>query len=336
MDGSLHRTVILPESLAPAATNLTSGGNIIVVGVNPATVLQLRQYLVAEGEFFTEGDIQCDRHLANLCWKVEQEAGRHPDPAIRNRDHAIPHRGTADHLPVPNPEEVYIPLTDAQAMFNLPGQVNRIEGTIKTDAVLDDVVARLANRAGRGHEHQCRRSPEPSSLPRIEVGKSAFFIFGVLALVMGAFVIYNTFRTVVVERRHDIGMLRALGASRGTIRGLFLIETLIQGIGGSVLGILGGYLPGFVLHPDDQHLRPGDCCISTSDSRWSKLSNLVISLAIGIGFTVASGLLPAMAASQVTPLEALRPDSAVTQKRTMNRRAIAGLVAARPWALPVC
>ncbi len=55
-------------------------------------------------------------------------------------------------------------------------------------------------------------------------------------------------------------------------------------------------------------------------------SNLAISLAIGVGFTVASGLLPAMAASQVTPLEALRPDSAVTQKRTMNRRAIAGLV----------
>jgi putative ABC transport system permease protein len=55
-------------------------------------------------------------------------------------------------------------------------------------------------------------------------------------------------------------------------------------------------------------------------------SNLLISLAIGIGFTVASGLLPAMAASRVTPLEALRPAPALTEKRVMKRRAIAGLV----------
>ncbi len=46
-------------------------------------------------------------------------------------------------FPSASPEEVYIPLADAQSMFNLPGQVNRIEGTIAADAVLEDVVARL-------------------------------------------------------------------------------------------------------------------------------------------------------------------------------------------------
>ncbi len=167
--------------------------------------------------------------------------------------------------------------------------------------------------------------PEPSFSPGSRSANSAFFLFGVLALAMGAFVIYNTFRTVVVERRHDIGMLRALGASRATIRSLFLIETLIQGIGGSVLGILGGYSLGLfftmminTFGQEMLHINVGLPVVEAS--------NLAISLAIGIGFTVASGLLPAMAASQVTPLEALRPDSATTQKRTMNRRAIAGLV----------
>ncbi len=49
---------------------------------------------------------------------------------------------------------------------------------------------------------------------------------------MGAFIIFNTFRTIVAERRHDIGMLRAIGASRGTIIGLILSEGLVQGVVG--------------------------------------------------------------------------------------------------------
>jgi putative ABC transport system permease protein len=215
-------------------------------------------------------------------------------------------------------------LADAQVLFNMPGQINLIEGTIKTDATLEDVVARLRANLGEGLNINVQESGT-ELFAAIEVGKSAFYLFGILALVMGAFVIYNTFRTVVVERRHDIGMLRALGASRGTIRGLFLIETLIQGIGGSVLGILCGYLLAlfFTLVIDSLgrellHISVGSPVVEPS--------NLLISLLIGIGFTVASGLLPAMTASRVAPLEALRPAPPLTEKRVMNQRAIAGLV----------
>jgi cell division protein FtsX len=54
-------------------------------------------------------------------------------------------------------------------------------------------------------------------------------LFGVLALFTGAFIIFNTFRTIIVERRRDIGMLRALGATRRMITGMILLEGLLQG-----------------------------------------------------------------------------------------------------------
>jgi putative ABC transport system permease protein len=75
----------------------------------------------------------------------------------------------------------------------------------------------------------------------MDMGQMILNIFGVLALFMGAFIIFNTFRTIVLERRYDIGLLRAVGASRSMITGMILIEGLIQGIIGSLAGIVSGY-----------------------------------------------------------------------------------------------
>jgi putative ABC transport system permease protein len=324
VDGSLRRTVILPESLLPSSGILGSTGSIIVAGVNPATVLQIRQYLVAEGEFFSEGDtgvVVISRTFADMLQKELGDILTLPSATGTLQFKIV---GLLTTFPGPNPEEVYIPLSDAQALFNLPGQVNRIEGTFTKDASKDEVTTLLEGELGEGMNVNATETGT-EMFAAIEVADSAFFIFGMLALAMGAFVIYNTFRTVVVERRRDIGMLRALGASRGTIRGLFLIETLIQGIGGSILGILGGYILGLfftlminTFGQEMLHLTVGLPMVEAS--------NLAISLAIGVGFTVASGLLPAIAASRITPLEALRPENAIAQKRSTDRQAIAGLL----------
>ena len=78
----------------------------------------------------------------------------------------------------------------------------------------------------------------------MQAGGLIFNMLGFLALAMGGFIIFNTFRTIVAERRHDIGMLRAIGANRGTIVGLVLTEGLVQGIIGTAIGLGLGYLLG--------------------------------------------------------------------------------------------
>ncbi|RME36431.1 MAG: ABC transporter permease, partial [Thermoflexia bacterium] len=81
----------------------------------------------------------------------------------------------------------------------------------------------------------------------LQMGEIAFAIFGVMALAIGAFIILNTFRTVVVERRHDLGMLRVVGASRRVVVGLILAESLLQGILGTAIGLAAGYGLAWVL-----------------------------------------------------------------------------------------
>ena len=62
-------------------------------------------------------------------------------------------------------------------------------------------------------------------------------VSSVFALFIGMFIIYNSFSIAVTQRRSEIGILRALGAPRRQIRNLFLIESAVSGLLGSVAGI---------------------------------------------------------------------------------------------------
>jgi putative ABC transport system permease protein len=131
---------------------------------------------------------------------------------------------------------------------------------------------------------------------------------------------------VVAERRRDIGMLRALGARRSTITGMIVIEGLLQGLIGSAVGLLLGYLFGagiimLVRRPIEAfiHLNMGRPIVSPT--------LIVTSILIGVGITVLSGLIPARNASQVTPMDALRPSQTEMEfKRRIGPGFIAGLV----------
>jgi putative ABC transport system permease protein len=149
-------------------------------------------------------------------------------------------------------------------------------------------------------------------------------MFGLFALATGGFIILNTFRTVVAERRHDVGMLRALGAKRSTITGMFLSEAVIQGVLGTALGLALGWgmaAAGLAamgrLYESIIHIQLGGPSFT--------LSNWTISIVLGMGVTVLSALVPAVSAGRVTPLEALRPQaSGIVYKRTAGRRAWIG------------
>ena len=189
----------------------------------------------------------------------------------------------------------------------------------------DEIVANIQNQLGEGYEIGALNSGE-EVFGAIQMGQVAMTMFGVMALFMGAFIIFNTFRTVIVERRHDIGMLRAIGASRATIRGLILAEGLVQGIVGTAIGLFFGYLLGagvlkLAAVPMSQfiNLQMGKPVVSPSI--------IIISIVLGVGVTVIAGLIPAIQASRLTPLEALRPTSSeMAFKRLRGVNFIIGII----------
>jgi putative ABC transport system permease protein len=311
--GSLRRNLLLPAG--------SSVNAVTVVGLDGAAQ-EVRAYAVTAGRFLQAGDGNALLIGENLARQMGLGVGDTltlPSTAGATDFEIV---GVLAGRVVPGVEEVFMPLAAAQTLFNQPGEINTVEAIFAPDveraAVEADVQARV------GDEYTLGALESGSEfLASIEIGKVALSVFGLLALVMGGFVIFNTFRAVVAERRRDLGMLRAVGASRKTIVGLILAESLLQGAVGSAIGLILGYalMVGMVLL-----LNP----VMQSYLRFRvgtpapPLPYMVAAVVLGVGMTVLGGLWPALSASHVTPLEALRPSVGEAYQRVARRRAALG------------
>jgi putative ABC transport system permease protein len=130
-------------------------------------------------------------------------------------------------------------------------------------------------------------------------------VLSYIALVVGAFLIYNTISVSVVRRREEIGIMRALGATRFGVLGAFLLEALCLGLAGGIAGVALGRL-----------MASGAVRLvaATVESLYVSSTPAPIALtwavafagvAIGVLLSVVSALAPAWEASQVVPVEAM-------------------------------
>ena len=130
-------------------------------------------------------------------------------------------------------------------------------------------------------------------------------IFGSLALIVASLGIINTLVMAILERRREIGVLKALGAADGDIRRLFFVEAGVMGLIGGFLGVVLGALIGFGMNfATNTYLRRQSLPpLTVSSIPW-----WMIAAAIGfsIAVSLAAGLYPASRAARLNPVEALR------------------------------
>jgi putative ABC transport system permease protein len=132
-------------------------------------------------------------------------------------------------------------------------------------------------------------------------------ISSLFALFIGMFIIYNSFAIAVTERRAEIGILRALGATRRQIRSLFVVESLITGLVGSLLGVAFGLLIARGIAASIGTLLTDVYGVAQrADEVAADGSLLLIALGTGMVTSVIAALLPARQAARVDPVHALQ------------------------------
>ena len=149
---------------------------------------------------------------------------------------------------------------------------------------------------------------------------TALQIFPLIALFVGAFVIYNTFSITVVQRSRQMALMRAIGANERQVLVSVLAESLVIGIIGSILGVLVGIGLGLLLL-DGLDAVDGGLGLSLV-LPWPQM---VFGLVAGTTIAVCSAYLPARRASGVPPIAALR-ETAVEERRTSARRTLVAVV----------
>ena len=140
-------------------------------------------------------------------------------------------------------------------------------------------------------------------------------VFGFIAILVGSFLIFNTFSITVAQRVTEFGMLRTLGASRRQILTAVVIEALAIGLLGALIGIGGGFLAALLLNG---LLELFEIDLPTT-SLVMESRTIVVSLVVGIVVTVLSSLVPALRSTRVPPIAAL---NAYTPPATRRRRLI--------------
>ncbi len=137
------------------------------------------------------------------------------------------------------------------------------------------------------------------------VAQGILVLFGAIALVVASIGMFNTLTISLLERTHDVGIMKALGATNRDILGIFISEALIIGLLGGLMGLFFGWFVGFIVNTVVNKLASRfngeslDLFMISDQFLWGLL---VIALVLGL----VTGLYPAFRASRLNPLNALR------------------------------
>ena len=129
-----------------------------------------------------------------------------------------------------------------------------------------------------------------------------FVAFGLIALLVGTFIIYNTFSMLVAQRLRELALLRAIGASRRQLTRSVIAEAALTGVVGSVLGVVAGFglAKGIFLTLD-----AFDLGIPSSELALTPTA-IITPLVLGFVVTVFSAWAPARRAGRVAPVQGMR------------------------------
>ena len=202
-------------------------------------------------------------------------------------------------------QAVVMDIGAAQIATAKAGHVDRILIKLPDRADLDEWEQRLRATLPQGVQLAPQGSQTAANRKMLAAFRWNLRVLSYIAVLVGAFLIYNTISVSVVRRRAQIGTVRALGASRNTVLLAFLLEAAIYGLVGSLLAIpLGRILASGAVRllsttVDALYIssRPGAMTFS--------VASLALAFLVGIGVTLASAFSPALEASRVPPTEAM-------------------------------
>jgi putative ABC transport system permease protein len=238
--------------------------------------------------------------------------------------------GTADSLLGASASLFTIP--EVQRIADAPNQFDQVAAVAKPGVTQDqlkaNIQATLAQRPDLTLEvltgKELTKENQDDVHKAIGFFSQALTIFALVALLVGSFIIYNTFSIVVAQRKREMALLRAIGASRRQVLTSVIGESLVVGIVASAIGVAGGVLLAAalkaVLAAFGLDIPASGIVLPTSA--------IVTGLVAGTFITVFSAVFPARLAARIPPIAAMRDVALERPPRRGLRLAMGGAISA--------
>jgi putative ABC transport system permease protein len=330
--------VAVPVIEAVAGTHLPGQGNLLILGVDMTGDRSLRSYDLESGEeeiiddplvFLAQPDSLMVTHefadrnglAVNGRVTLTTAAGEQPFVVrgiMRSGGLASAFGGNLAVM------DIYA----AQQMFQRGRRFDRVDVAVNDGHTVEQVQTALQKELGSGFQVEPPAARGAQFESMLDVYSTAMSILSLFALFIGMFIIYNSFAIAVAQRRSEIGILRALGATRAQIRWLFLVESLVAGIVGSLAGLLLGFVIARSMTTSISSLLEGIYGIAEhTDTVAADPRLMAIAAGIGIFTSIVAAWLPARTAARVDPVRALQKGRSQILTAGENRiRRVAALV----------
>jgi putative ABC transport system permease protein len=299
----------VPVSFGTArVTARERGRSVFIYGVT-SDATEVWRYRVAQGRFLPAGDPRRGGPLAVLGPKLERELFGEANPLgerIRIGGFRFLVIGVLEpkgqFLGFDIDDAAYIPVASAQQLFDRQDLLEidtLFSSNVPVDRIVDGIRQLLMARHGGEEDFTITTQNEMLGVLDRVLSIVSFAIGGIgaISLLVGAIGILTMMWISVGERTEEIGLARAVGASRGQMLALFLIEAALLSGAGGVVGLAAGIGIGRLLSA----FLPG---LPFRTPPLFVLLAIAISLAVGL----LSGVLPARRAASLDPIEALRAD----------------------------
>jgi lipoprotein-releasing system permease protein len=200
----------------------------------------------------------------------------------------------------------YISLRDAQKFLGMDDTVSGVEVKVQDIYNVKEVARRIQKELGFPFWTRDWMQMNRSLFAALKLERTVMFIILVLIVLVAAFGIVSTLIMVVMEKNKDIAILKSMGATAQSIMRIFILEGLIIGVVGTVLGLVGGYAICRILAEYQFISLPRDVYyISHLPVKMSGVDFFLIALA-AMGISFLATLYPSWQASRLDPAEALR------------------------------
>lgn len=187
-----------------------------------------------------------------------------------------------------------------------PPRVNRIDVVLEKGADPAAVQATVKQVVGDRADVRTPESQGKSTQEIIDGMQAGFALCSAGAMVVGLFLVYNALSVTVAERRHDIGILRSIGATRWQIVLVFAASALILGVFGAIIGLpLGVGMARVIIGQFRMEL--GGMFINPEvDPGWPTPMTLALAAFAGVATAIVAALIPAIQAATQDPADAVR------------------------------
>jgi putative ABC transport system permease protein len=288
----------------------TGGAPTLVYSVTPQRFSQI-QYIsgampAQSGAVAINAKLAGDKHL-----KVGDAIGLTTEQGLQNVT-IVGVFNWADSASVGGATIVQTTLGDAQRWYNQVGRYTSISVAATPGVSADALAARIkaelpTDVTVKTAQQSAADSSKQVSQGFIKVLKLVLLPFGGVAVLVGAFIIFNAFSITVAQRLREFAMLRSLGASRRQVLLSVLGEALALGVVASLLGIGAGI---GIAKGINALFKAVGADIPTSGIVLASRTTIV-ALSVGIGVALVSSLAPALRATRVPPVAALQEGAAL-------------------------